>query len=181
MGLLSRRFECEVEGERFEVCVHRNGSFDVEWINCSSDEVPSGYSTSFWRFAIPDDNSEDFIELDWKDPRVDEYIIDDVRNWFKNTITEDGRCACCVEYEEMRADDLLDREFNVTVNGREWHVKVWRNVWQAELVDGIVSVSHERDTDPDLTPEERAREDEAFTDEAIISEIRGDNRLIDSW
>lgn len=174
MGLLSRTFECEVEGERFKVSVHRNGIYDVEWLDCPYDEVPDGFSVSSFsgiRFGIPDDNPEGYIMLNWKDPRVDEMIIQDIREWLENHITEDGRCACCVEYEEMHADDLFDREFEVTVDGREWRVKVWQDVWEAELADGSFGMGYQRDTDPDLTPAERAREDKVFTDEGIIRHI----------
>ena len=174
MGLLSRRFECEVEGERFEVSVHRNGVYDVEWLDCPYDEVPGGFSVSSFGgagFGIPDDNPEGFIELNWKDPRVDEMIIQDIREWLEHNITEDGCCAACIADAQMRSDDLLDREFDVTVDGREWHVKVWQDVWEAWLADGSAGYGSYRNIDPNLTPEERAIDDEAFTDEGIIRHI----------
>lgn len=181
MSFRSRTFECEVEGERFKVRVHRNGNYDVEWLDCPSENVPSGFSgfQVSVNFATTDEPAEEPNTSEKDDPRtLDEMIIEDIREWLENNITEDGRCACCVEYEEMHADELFEREFEVTIDGREWHVKVWRDVWEAELADGSFGTGYQRDTDPDLTPEERAREDEAFTDEGIIRELRDNNRLI---
>lgn len=174
MGLRSRTFECEVEGERFKVRVHRNGSYDVEWLDCPSENVPSGFSgfQVSVNVATADELGEEHTAPEKDDPRtLDEMIVEDIRNWYENSITEDGRCACCTEYDAMRANDLLDREFEVTIDGREWHVKVWQDVWEAELADGSDGYANYRNTDLDISPEERAREDEAFTDEGIIRYI----------
>ena len=175
-----RSFEPVIDGERYKVDVRTDG-YDVLWHDCPNDEVPSGFSTS-GPFYIEDESAPDgFRALEPTDPEVDDVIIESIRRWRSGVMTEDFCCAACAEEAAMHAPENFDREFDVNVDGVDWHVKVWKEVWEASPVGNEnFSVGTQRDlNDPD--PMRRAIDEEAFTDEGIIEEIRamtGPNRLI---
>lgn len=170
-----RTFTFDLDGERFEVTVYNDG-YDVNWVDCPSDEVPSGYSSSIGADGMflveAPDAPEGWIDISIDDPSADEIIREQVAEWRANVMTEDGCCAACAEYDAMRAECLLDRHIDLDIDGTIWKVTVWQEVWEAHPKgNSTYGISHERDlTEED--PRQRALDAEDFTDEGIARIIR---------